>query len=84
MATALPKEGMTVKAKSTSCIVVFFPFPLPLPFFPSFSLFILLQEKSAASYHHDTSLSFSLPTKMLKVSSERTALCRTYREVWRP
>lgn len=62
----------------------FFPFSLPLSFFLASHLFILLEEKNVVSYHHDTSLCFSLTAKMLEVPSERTALCRNYREVWRP
>lgn len=70
---------MTAKTKPTSW-KGFFSFSIATVFFSSFLLCILLEEKSTVSYHHDTSLCLSLPAKMLA----RTALCRTYREVWRP
>lgn len=83
MAIALPEVGMTAKAEPTSWKGFFFFFHCHC-LFSSFLLRILLGEKSAVSYHHDTSLCFSLPAKMLGVPSETTALCRTYREVQRP
>lgn len=83
MAVALPEVGMTAKAKPTSWKGVF-SFSIATVFFSGFLLCILLEEESAVSYHHDTSPCFSLPAKMLEVPSERTALCRTDREVRRP
>lgn len=70
---------MTAKTKPTSwkgC----FSFSIATVFFSGFLLCILLEEKSTVSYHHNTRLCLSLPAKILA----RTALCRTYREAWRP